>query len=53
MDGMFHVENDVHKIDGTYTVTLKRIKKHCSQWVKTFKRVFNHVFTALNIMKLT
>ena len=32
---------------------LKRMKRHYSQWVKTFKRTFYYVYTALNVMKLT
>ena len=48
---IFRIENGVHKIDGSFTESYKRITRHNSQWVKTLKRAFYHVYTTLNITK--
>ena len=41
---MLRIENGEYKIDSSCTKIHKRIKRHYSQWVKTFKRAFHHVY---------
>ena len=46
---MFRIEGG-HKIDGSKKDAYKRIQRHYSQWLKTFKGSFYHIYAAPNIM---
>ena len=50
---MLRTKNGVSRTNGSYTKMHKRILIHCGEWTKILINVFQHIYTTLNITKLT